>query len=133
MDIFFQDPNEIPLPPAEVRIRSLRADPWPDGKRVRISMEVDPFQQRPNADITIENSAGDEVAQINIIESLSRKIELTMHLHGPVLDGRFTVVAHLYYSEPLREPQPGEEGQPARLPESTVVDQAETTFIIENS
>ena len=133
MDIFFQDPNEVPLPPAEVRIRNLRADPWPDGKRVRIYLEVDPFQQRPNADITIHNSAGDDVAQINIIESMSRKIELTMHLHGPVLDGKFTVFANLYYSEPLQEPQPGEEGRPAQMPKSTVVDQAETTFILENN
>ena len=130
MDIFFQDPSESPLPPAEVRIRQLRADPWPDGKRVRVYMEVDPFQQRPNADITIENSAGDDVSQVSIIESMSRKIELTMHLHGPMLDGRFKVIANLYYTEPLQEPKPGEEGLPARMPASTAVDRAEMTFTV---
>lgn len=130
MDIFFQDPSESPLPPAEVRIRQLRADPWPDGKRVRVYMEVDPFQQRPNADITIENSAGDDVSQVSIIESMSRKIELTMHLHGPMLDGRFKVIANLYYTEPLQEPKPGEEGLPARMPVSTAVDRAEMTFTV---
>jgi hypothetical protein len=130
MDIFFQDPSEIPLPPAEVRIRQLRADPWPDGKRVRIYMELDPFQQRPNADITIENSAGDDVAQVSIIESMTRKIELTMHLHGPMLDGKFKIIANLYYTEPLQEPKPGEEGLPARMPASTAVDRAEMTFTV---
>jgi hypothetical protein len=131
MDIFFQDPSETPLPPAEVRIRELRADPWPDGKRVRIYMELDPFQQRPNADITIENSAGEGVAQVSIIESMTRKIELTMHLHGPILDGQFKVIANLYYTEPLEEPKPGQEGLPARLPASTAVDRAEISFAIE--
>lgn len=131
MDIFFQDPTEIPLPPAEVRIRELRADPWPDGKRVRIYMELDPFQQRPNADISIENSAGDDVAQVSIIESMTRKIELTMHLHGPMLDGNFKVIANLYYTEPLQEPKPGEEGLPAKMPKSTAVDQVEIMFDIE--
>ena len=133
MDIFFQDPTEIPLPPAEVRIRQLRADPWPDGKRVRIYMELDPFQQRPNADISIENSAGDGVAQVSIIEPMTRKIELTMHLHGPMLDGKFKVIANLYYTEPLQEPKPGEEGLPAKMPKSTAVDQVEITFDIEET
>jgi hypothetical protein len=107
MDIFFQDPNEIPLPPDEVRIRELRADPWPDGRRVRIYLEVDPFQKRPNADIYIENSEGDGVAQASIIESMNRKIELTMHLHGSQMGGRFRVTATLYYTEPIQEPKPG--------------------------
>jgi hypothetical protein len=133
MDIFFQDSTEIPLPRAEVRIRQLRADPWPDGKRVHIYMELDPFQQRPNADISIENSAGDAVSQVSIIESMTRKIELTMHLHGPVLDGKFTVIANLYYTEPLQEPKEGEFGHPARMPKSTAVDRAEITFTIERS
>jgi hypothetical protein len=131
MDIFFQDPSEIPLPPAEVRIRQLRAEPWPDGKRVHLYMELDPFQQRPNADISIENSAGETVAEVSIIESMTRKIELTMHLHGPMLDGKFKVIANLFYTEPLQEPKPGQEGQPARMPESTFVDQAEIMFHIE--
>jgi hypothetical protein len=131
MDIFFQDPNEIPLPPEEVRIRELRADPWPDGRRVRIYLEVDPFQKRPNADIYIENSEGDGVAQASIIESMNRKIELTMHLHGSQAGGRFRVTATLYYTEPIQEPKPGEEGKPPKLPESTTVDRSEITFSIE--
>jgi hypothetical protein len=130
MDLFFEETNENLLPPAQVRICQLRADPWPDGKRVRIYMELDPFQQRPNAEISIENSAGDCVSQIAIIESMSRKIELTMHLRDPLLDGRFKAIAILYYTETLQEPNPGEEGQPARMPNSTEVDRAETTFNI---
>ena len=58
MDIFFRDPSEIPLPPDEVRIRVLHADPYPDGQRVRIHLEVDPFQRRPNADVRITNAPG---------------------------------------------------------------------------
>ena len=42
MDIFFQDPTDIPLPPEEVRIRELTAEPWPDGRRVRVYVELTP-------------------------------------------------------------------------------------------
>jgi hypothetical protein len=52
MDIFFADPSEVPLPPNEVRIRELNVEPWPDGNRLRVYLEVDPFQKRPNADLT---------------------------------------------------------------------------------
>ena len=56
MDIFFQDPTEVPLPPNEVRIRALRAETYPDGQRVRVYLEVDPSQQRPSADLAIRDS-----------------------------------------------------------------------------
>ncbi len=107
MDIFFADPTEVPLPPDEVRIRVLNAEPWPDGRRVRVYLEVDPFQVRLNADLVIVDDHGREVAHANIIESLERKIEVTLHLR-PVLgsgaagneapqSARYTVHAQLYY------------------------------------
>ncbi len=129
MDIFFQDPSEIPLPPEEVRIRELKATPWADGKRVQIYLEVDPFQKRPNAEVIIRNARGEQVATASLIESMFRKMEFNMHLRGTNLEGEYIVHASLYYSEPVPEPKEGEE-VPVRLPESKIIDQMETSFHI---
>jgi len=97
MDIFFQDPSEVPLPPAEVRIRQFTAIPWFEGRRVRIYLEVDPFQKRPSADVTILNEQGEAVSEISIIESMTRKMEFNIHLRLPDLLGRYQAQVVLYY------------------------------------
>lgn len=129
MDIFFQDPNETPLPPNEVRIRELRADPWPDGQRVKVYLEVDPFQKRPSADVFIYDRDKHEVAQVSIIESMTRKMEFTMHLPQGNSQGDFTLRVVLFYSSPLPEAKPGEQ-TPMEMPETSEVDRAETEFSI---
>lgn len=132
MDIFFTDPTEVPLPPDEIRIRSLRAEPWPDGMRVRVYLEIDPFQKRPNAEIRILDEANREVASLNVIETIERKMEFTMHLRRNDPRGRFQVDALLFYSEPV-ESEEGEEAE-ANPPASrqTVVDRARAIFSIES-
>jgi hypothetical protein len=139
VDIFFQDPSEIPLPPDDVRIRLLRAEPWPDGRRVRIYLEVDPFQKRPSAEVVITDSQGIVAAQASVIESMARKMEFNMHLRQAQPSGRYTVSAVLFYSDPIPEPRSHEEGPDPEppsspsgtpLPEPKRVDEAETTFTV---
>lgn len=106
MDIlFFADPSEVPLPPEEVRIRELRADPYPDGRRVRVYLEVDPFQRRPSAELAIVDSQDKVVASANIIESMTRKMEMTLHLRN-ASPGDFTLQATLLYSQIEKPPEP---------------------------
>jgi hypothetical protein len=139
MDMFFADPNEIPLPPNEVRIRELRADVYPDGRRVRVYLETDPFQRRPNADLYILDAQGNELSSTSVIESMLRKMEMTMHLRRAVT-GELTLEAVLFYAR-IEEPEDsgapantGEAGAPASGPEQaierTVVDTARITFDI---
>ena len=125
MDIFFADPTEIPLPPDEVRIRELRADPWGDGRRVRVYLELDPFQVRPNADLVIRDEQGQEIAHANIIESMDRKIEATMHLRGELKSASYTLDVTLYYAAIDETPDTGTGFEPI---ERQVVDQAQTSF-----
>ena len=80
MDINFHDPSDIPLPPEEVRIRELRVEPLPDGRRVRIFTELTPFQQKPNLEIKIMTEAGSEAATLSIIEAIDYKMQFTVHL-----------------------------------------------------
>lgn len=136
MDIFFQDPTEIPLPPQEVRIRELAAEAWPDGRRVRVYLEVDPFQKRPSADLTITAQDGLEVAHASLIESMTRKIELTLHLRSAPAPGEFTLTAVLFFTQPLPEPVEPSPDTPTEseiptLPEPLVVDQRSIQFTVD--
>jgi len=99
MDIFFQDPDAIPLPPKEVRIKEFQAELRPDNRRVRIYLELTPFQKRPNGEITIYNPQGEDVASASIIETMVSKMELTMHLRGEIAPGEYSIQAFIYYLE----------------------------------
>lgn len=122
MDIFLHDPTEIPLPPEEVRICELRGEPWPDGQRVRVSLETDPFQKAPSITLTITDATGALLAETNVIESITRKIALTLHLRSaggePAQPYRLT--AMLFYLPPL--PAPDEAVDPEAVAQPLVVD-----------
>jgi hypothetical protein len=146
MDIFFQDPAEIPLPPDEVRIRQFKAEPWPDNRRVRISLEITPFQKRPNGEVRITDPAGEEAASLTIVETIAHRMEFTVHLRGRISPGQYTAQATVYYADPEEEaggegraaasPRPEEGSEPEKLPlplptRIKVVDSAETAFTIQ--
>lgn len=127
MDIFFKDLNEIPLPPEGVRLQELKAEPWPDGRRVKVYLEVDPFQKRPSADLVITNAAGEEVASANILESINRKMEINMHLREAQPGGEYNLQAVVYYQ---KLPPVDEESGPQEPPEPLIVDRGQTSFTI---
>lgn len=125
MDIFFQDPSAIPLPPKEVRIKELRAELWPDNRRVRITLEVSPFQRRPNGEVSITNPQGEEVASASIIESIVPRLEFTMHLRGENPPGEYQVSATIFYAVEAE----GQDAPPVEQ-ERMVVDEASVSFLI---
>jgi hypothetical protein len=114
MEIMFSDPAETPLPPSEARILALRAEPWPDGRRVFVEIETTPFQQRPNLHIVVYDSDGQEVASAGAMQIRERQIELTIHLRRAETKGQYQVSAYLAYADPGLG----------------LVDQAQTTFEI---
>src|SRR4030042_6775942 len=62
MDIFFQDPNEVRLPPEEVRLSEMHVTPLADGNRVKVYLELTPFIKRPNIEVIITSVSGKEAA-----------------------------------------------------------------------
>ena len=127
MDIFFADPTEIPLPPDQVRIRQLKATPL-DERRVRVYLEIDPSQKRPNLDLVIMDEQGNTLASASIIESMQRKMEITMHLRGAHPGGGCTLQAKLFFAT-LPEPGEGPDAPAEAGPiERTEADQAKTLF-----
>jgi len=96
---FFDSVEAAPLPPEEVRLTSLSAEPYPEGGRVRVSLEMTPFQKRPWLELVMVDSLGEEVASADIIEPLNFKIELTMHIRRAEPAGEYKLIARLYYPE----------------------------------
>jgi hypothetical protein len=124
MDLVFHDPTDLPLPPNEVRIRDLHAETHPDGHRVRVYLELTPFIKRPNGELHLLNSLGEELASASIIEAFTPKMELTLHMHNGLLNAPFHLIATIYY-----QPEEGVEGDtsPGQLVRQ-VVDEQRISF-----
>ena len=128
MDIFFADPNEVPLPPGEVRINRLEANALVDGQRVHVYLELTPFQKRPNGEISLINVVGDELANISFIETIDRRMEFILHLRGGEMKSPYTLSAWIFYEE--AEPASLEQENLLDQRNKIVVDQAKTTLEI---
>jgi len=90
--------------PEETRILQLSAQPYPDGYRLRVNLEITPFQVRPYIEVILRDADGDEVASTNIVEPMSWKLEFTLHVRGE-LNNPYTVSARLYFPDgPDNEP-----------------------------
>ena len=96
---FFDSAEYVPLPPEEVRLTDFNAQPYPDGKRVRVMVEATPFQKRPWIEVTMLDAEGDEVAYANIVEPMNYKVEITMHIRRAEPSGKYSLTARLFYPE----------------------------------
>lgn len=102
MDITFLSASEAPLPPEEMRFRSVRVEPYPDGRRVQVLLEVTPFQVRPNIDISLLDPIGELAASAHIVEASEPKMRLTLHVRRRADGG--TYIARLTLGYPDQEP-----------------------------
>jgi hypothetical protein len=128
MDIHFTDLSEVPLPPQEVRIRNFNVEPYPDGRRLRLNLELTPFLKSPSSEIFVTDLQGNLVATANIIEIIDSKIALTMHMRMPDPQGKFTARVLLFYTEDLDDITEGD--QIITSPARQIVDEKETQFTI---
>jgi len=104
MEFFFPEDNLTRAVPEETRINSLTAQPYPDGRRLRVNLEITPFQQRPYIEVILNDANGHESASASLVEPMSWKLEFTMHIRGE-LNNPYTLLARLYYPEgPSHEP-----------------------------
>ena len=104
MDFFFPEDNLQRMTPEETHITSLAAEPYPDGQRIRVNIEITPFQKRPHMEVIITDATGEEVSTASIVEPMGWKLEFTMHLRGAKA-GPFKIEASLFYPDgPHPEP-----------------------------
>lgn len=130
MDIFFHDPDDAPVPPDEVRIRAFTVTPYPDGRRIKIYLELTPFQERPSGEIAIQDLEGRLLATANIIETMTHKMELTLHLRGAPAASLLEATADIFYQTTPSEDMNGETDE-YQLPERKRVDFNRITFTLE--
>ena len=106
MEFFFPEDNLTRAVPEETRITSITAEPWPDSRRVRVNLEITPFQKRPHIEVSLVNGEGQEVATTSIVEPMSWKIEFTLHIRGGRVNP-FTLTVRLFYPDgPTDETRP---------------------------
>lgn len=80
MDIFFTDPNDLPVSPEDVRIREFELKPYPDGRRLAARFAISPFQERPNIEINIFNQDNQVIADLSVVEVIEARMTFTLHL-----------------------------------------------------
>jgi hypothetical protein len=71
------------MPSEGVSIRKLRAIPLPDMKRVTVEMELSPFAEYPDLDISVLSPQGEVVANLLVVEARDQVMALTLHLRQP--------------------------------------------------
>jgi len=105
MDFFFPEDNLQRMTPEETRITSLTAEPYPDGYRLHVNIQMTPFQKRPHLEVLLSDADGAEVASTSIVEPLTWKLEFTMHIRGE-LKNPYRLEAKLFYPDgPAAQPQ----------------------------
>jgi hypothetical protein len=127
MNLFLQDPDEVRLPPEEVRLYEVQVKPQLNGRQVKIYLELTPFLKRPNVEVTITAASGSIAAHSTILETMLRKLEFTMHLRQPESGSEYSIECTVYYQ---KLPELSDVPMELPLPEPMVVDRHMATFIL---
>ncbi len=108
MEFFFPEDNLHRTPPEETKILSLAAEPYADGRRVRVNIEMSPFEKRPHLEFILTDSEDKQVSSASFVEPMAWKLEFTMHLRTQPAEGPLDLTAELYYPD-------GPEAEPASV------------------
>lgn len=130
MSIFLHDPNEIRLPPEEVRLVKVLVTPQPNGKQVKVHLELTPFMKRPNIEVSITADTGKEVGHTSILETMLHILEFTMHLRQAEAGSQLTMETTVYYQ---KLPEPSNVPKEVPLPDPLIVDHHHTSFSLPRS
>jgi hypothetical protein len=108
MEFFFPEDNLQRTPPEETKIISLTAEPYEDGRRVRVNIEMSAFEKRPHLEFTLTDSEEQDISTASFVEPMQWKLEFTMHLRTKPADGPLDLEAKLFYPD-------GPEAEPATV------------------
>ena len=105
MEFFFPEDNLRRTVPEETKILSLTAEPYEDGRRVRINIEMSPFEKRPHIEFLLTDSENKELSSTSFVEPMAWKLEFTLHLRAEPAEGPLDLTARLFYPDgPEAEP-----------------------------
>ncbi|MDD5367686.1 MAG: hypothetical protein PHQ40_01260 [Anaerolineaceae bacterium] len=95
----FEPSGNPGLPAPEVRMTELRIEPWPDGNRIRVHLNLTPFETRPSVELTVFDPGGEEVANAIILETMLPRIVVTLHLRPAESGMEYRLQASLFYED----------------------------------
>jgi hypothetical protein len=84
MDIDFHDPADTPRAPRQVRIRVASMQALMDGTRIRVSLELTKFQEKPVIEVKIINPDDSVNVSSTIVEATNPRMSLMMHVKPTV-------------------------------------------------
>jgi hypothetical protein len=105
MDRRFDVPTGPETSSDKVRIRTFDVEPYPDGRRLKCTLILTPFERSPDIEIVIVDQKGRTVASSNIVGLVDNKIVITVHIREPTPGGRFTARVSLTYPDEGLEDQ----------------------------
>jgi hypothetical protein len=98
---FYLQNNLHLVPRDQMRIERLAVAPDPDRARVKIEVEVTPFKEQPNLEISIRDQNGILIGGASVIAPMHFKMEFTVYLRGASHPaGNYCVQVQLYYDDP---------------------------------
>jgi len=122
------NPTLTPPPQDDIKILALDAEPYPDGRRVRVKLVLSPFLQGPNAEINLSNHDDELLASIDIVNIFIPENEFTLHIpENKSLPGSYTVNVEVFYIE---EEEIEQDGETQFNMKKSLVDSTSTLFSI---
>ncbi|NPA93535.1 MAG: hypothetical protein GXO56_07635 [Chloroflexi bacterium] len=106
--VMFNEMLDKAAPPEEVQVERLETQVAPDGRRVRVHLRLTMYRFRPHLVLSLWDPAGQQVAEVDIIEPMSPDMEFTLHVREPQ-PGEYTVRVDVRYPTPEHMPKTPEE------------------------
>ncbi len=122
------NPTLTPPPQDDIKILSFDAEPYPDGRRVKVKLVLSPFLQGPNGEISLTNQDDELLTTINIVNIFIPENEFTLHIpESKSLPGSYTVNVEVFYIE---EEEIEQDGETQFNLKKSLVDSTSTPFSI---
>lgn len=86
-----------------MHFRRVTIEPYPDLRRLRVTLDFSPFQQSPTIEIQVTDAEGQISAQTSFIEPHDFHLEFTLHLRQAKPGGEYQLAAVMAYAEPVAE------------------------------
>ncbi len=88
-----------------LHIERMAVHPYPDLKRIWVRVQLSAFEHPPNVRLSCLDSAGNEVAEMLLVEWRDPYISLTLHLRQGVPEAQYTLLAEIARDEQLLDGQ----------------------------
>lgn len=98
MEIPIFPSDRVPQSRENVHIEDVIITPYRDRFRVRVTIQVTPFLERPNLLLVVHDEHDRIVSELNVIETMHHHMEFTLHIRNrsdPT--GSYTLTSELFF------------------------------------